>query len=97
MEYGMSEKLGQVYLSRKSRPLFLDAGMPESREFSEATAEMIDREIKNIIDTEYRKALSIISEKKSVLIKGAKLLLEKEKIDEEDLKTLLAQEAANIA
>ncbi len=97
MEYGMSEKLGQVYLSRKSRPLFLDAGMPESREFSEATAEMIDREIKNIIDTEYRKALSILSEKKSVLIKGAKLLLEKEKIDEEDLKTLLAQETANIA
>ena len=97
MEYGMSEKLGQVYLSRKSRPLFLDAGMPESREFSEATAEMIDREIKDIIDTEYRKALTILSEKKSVLIKGAKLLLEKEKIDEEDLKTLLAQEAANIA
>jgi len=97
MEYGMSAKLGQVYLSRKSRPLFIDAGMPETREFSEATAEMIDREIKAIIDTEYQKALAILTEKKSVLIKGAKLLLEKEKIDEEDLKTLLARESTNIA
>ncbi len=97
MEYGMSEKLGQVYLSRKTRPLFLDAGMPESREFSEATAEMIDLEIKAIIDTEYRKALTILTEKKAVLIAGAKLLLEKEKIDEEDLKALLARETVNIA
>ncbi|HPJ96306.1 MAG TPA: ATP-dependent zinc metalloprotease FtsH [Syntrophales bacterium] len=97
MEYGMSEKLGQVYLSRKTRPLFLDAGMPENREFSEATAEMIDREIKAIIDKEYRKALDILSEKKAILIAGAKLLLEKEKIDEEDLKALMARETVNIA
>ena len=71
--------------------------MPESREFSEATAEMIDLEIKAVIDTEYRKALDILSEKKAILIAGAKLLLEKEKIDEEDLKALLARETVNIA
>jgi cell division protease FtsH len=97
MEYGMSEKLGQVYLSRKSRSLFMDTGMPESREFSEATAETIDREIKSIIDEEYRTALAILREKKAVLIKGAKLLLEKEKIDGEDLKALLSGENVNIA
>jgi cell division protease FtsH len=95
MEYGMSEKLGQVYLSRKSRPLFLEAGMPEGREFSEATAEMIDGEIKRIIDEEYRKALEILREKKNVLVKGAKLLLEREKIDGEDLKALLAENETN--
>jgi cell division protease FtsH len=97
MEYGMSEKLGQVYLSRKTHSLFMDAGMPESREFSEATAELIDREIKSIIDEEYQTALAILREKKPILIKGAKLLLEREKIDGEDLKALLEKEDANIA
>ena len=97
MEYGMSDKLGQVYLSRKSRPLFLDAGFQEGREFSEATAELIDSEIKAIIDQEYQKALSILREKKQALIKGAKLLLEKEKIDGEELRVLLDQEDANRA
>ncbi|MBN1547621.1 MAG: ATP-dependent zinc metalloprotease FtsH [Syntrophaceae bacterium] len=95
MEYGMSDKLGQVYLSRKSRPLFLEAGMPETREFSEATAEMIDLEVKRIIDEEYGKALEILHEKKNILIKGAKLLLEREKIDGEDLKALLEENEIN--
>jgi cell division protease FtsH len=97
MEYGMSEKMGQVYLSRKPRSLFMDTGMPESREFSEATAELIDEEIKSIIDDQYQTALTILREKQAVLIKGAKLLLEKEKIDGEDLKALLEKEDVNIA
>jgi cell division protease FtsH len=97
MEYGMSEKLGQVYLSRKSRSLFMETGMPENREYSEATAELIDREIKSIIDEQYQTALTILREKETILIKGAKLLLQKEKIDGEDLKALLEKEGANIA
>ncbi len=97
MEYGMSERLGQVYLSRKSRSLFLETGIPESREFSEATAETIDREIKAIIDEEYSRALTILRDKKDVLIKGAKLLLEREKIDGEDLRVLLAESEVNSA
>jgi cell division protease FtsH len=97
MEYGMSEKLGQVYLSRKSRSLFMETGMPENREYSEATAELIDREIKSIIDAEYQTALTILRKKEAILIKGAKLLLEKEKIDGEELKALLEKEDANIA
>jgi len=97
MEYGMSDKLGQVYLSRKSRPLFLDTGLQESREFSEATAELIDREIKAIIDREYQKAIAILQDKKQVLTRGAKLLLEKEKIDGEELQALIDEENANRA
>jgi len=48
-EYGMSTTIGQVYFSREKRPLFLEAGMPAGGEYSEATAEMIDKEIKEII------------------------------------------------
>jgi cell division protease FtsH len=45
-EYGMSAKLGQVYLSPEKRPQFMDLGMREGGDYSEATAEMIDQEIR---------------------------------------------------
>jgi cell division protease FtsH len=88
-EYGMSVTIGQVYFSREKRPLFLEAGMPAGGEYSEATAEMIDKEIKEIISVQYRRALDILGEKKAVMDKGAEVLLEKEKIDGEELKALV--------
>lgn len=88
-EYGMSAAIGQVYFSREKRPLFLEAGLPAGGEYSEATAEMIDAEIKDIISVQYKRALDILGEKKDVMDKGAKVLLEKEKIDGEELKALL--------
>ncbi len=87
-EYGMSVTIGQVYFSREKRPLFLEAGMPAGGEYSEATAEMIDKEIKEIISVQYKRALDILGEKKAVMDKGAEVLLEKEKIDGEELKAL---------
>jgi cell division protease FtsH len=88
-EYGMSVTIGQVYFSREKRPLFLEAGMPAGGEYSEATAEMIDKEIKEIISVQYKRALDILGEKKAVMDKGAEVLLEKEKIDGEELKALV--------
>ena len=88
-EYGMSVTIGQVYFSREKRPLFLEAGMPAGGEYSEATAEMIDKEIKEIISVQYKRALDILGEKKAVMDKGAEVLLEKEKIDGEELKALI--------
>ncbi len=88
-EYGMSVTIGQVYFSREKRPLFIEAGMPAGGEYSEATAEMIDKEIKEIISVQYKRALDILGEKKAVMDKGAEVLLEKEKIDGEELKALV--------
>jgi cell division protease FtsH len=58
-------------------------------EYSEATAEMIDREIKEIISVQYKQALEILREKKEIMGKAAEVLLEKEKIDGEELKSLM--------
>jgi len=88
-EYGMSVTIGQVYFSREKRPLFIEAGMPAGGEYSEATAEMIDKEIKEIISVQYKRALDILGEKKAVMDKGAEVLLEKEKIDGEELNALM--------
>jgi cell division protease FtsH len=89
-EYGMSAKLGQVYLSPEKRSPFLDMGMQQGGDYSEATAEMIDLEIRALIAGEYDRALDILKAKKDALEKGARLLLEKEKIDGEEIKALMA-------
>ncbi len=88
-EYGMSKTLGQVYLSPEKRPQFLDVGNREGGDYSEATAEMIDQEVRQIISGEYKKALEILTSRKDALIKGAQLLLEKEKIEGNEIKVLL--------
>jgi cell division protease FtsH len=88
-EYGMSDRLGQVYFAHERRQQFLDIGLQETADYSNATAEAIDGEIKTIISTEYAKALEILRSKKDILQKGAELLLEKEKIEGSELKALM--------
>ncbi len=88
-EYGMSVRLGQVYFARERRQQFLDMGLQETGDYSNATAEAIDEEIRAIISTEYTKALDILKSKKDILQKGAELLLEKEKIEGSELKALM--------
>jgi cell division protease FtsH len=94
-EYGMSAAIGQVYFSREKRPLFLETGMQGGGgEYSEATSEMIDKEIKEIISVQYKRALDILGEKKPIMDKAAGVLLEKEKIEGEELKALMGLTAA---
>jgi cell division protease FtsH len=88
-EYGMSDRLGQVYFAREKRQQFLDIGLQETGDYSNATAETIDEEIKTIISMEYAKALEILKTKKDILQIGAELLLEKEKIEGTELKALM--------
>ena len=88
-EYGMSPKVGQVYFAREKRSPFLNVGVEGTGEYSEATAEMIDNEVREIINRQYSRVIEILRKKKDVLKKGAQLLLEKEKIDGEELKALM--------
>ncbi len=66
-------------------------------EYSEATAEMIDNEVREIINEQYSRALAILRENKEVHKKGAKLLLEKEKIEGKELKALMEKVSKRIS
>jgi cell division protease FtsH len=88
-EYGMSEKLGYVTFEKEKKPLFLPSSLFPSREYSEDTAKQIDEEVKKIVDETYRKAKEILMAKKGELGELARLLLEKEVVEEADLKKIL--------
>ena len=91
-EYGMSEKIGQVYFSREKQARFLNVpDFQGAMDYSQATAEIIDTEVREIIHHQYTAAVSILEENKAVLEKGAALLLEKETIDGETIKRMMIQ------
>ena len=88
-EYGMSEKLGYVTFEKEKRPLFLPSAFVSPKEYSEDTAREIDREVKKIIDETYERVKQILTSKKEKLEELAHLLLEKEVVEEADLKNIL--------
>jgi len=91
-EYGMSDKVGHVYFAREKQSRFLNIpGYQGPVEYSEATAEMIDQEVREIIKQQYETAYNILDAKKSFLKKSAELLLEKETIEGDALKQLISE------
>lgn len=94
-EYGMSEKLGYVTFEKEKSPLFIPSSLVSSREYSEDTAKKIDEEVKKIIDEAHHKVKEILTGKKDKLEELARLLLEKEVVEEGDLKRILQLPASN--
>jgi len=93
-EYGMSSSLGQVYLAHDRRSQYLDLGLQEAGDYSELTSQAIDGEIRQIITGQYKVASDILKEKRDTLVKGARLLLEKEKIDRGEIEALMEEPRA---
>lgn len=95
-EYGMSRKIGQVYFARERQNRYLPVpGYEGAKDYSESTAELIDQEVKEIINQQYGTSLEILRKKRDLLEKGAALLLEKETIAGDELKAMAgALEAA---
>ncbi|MDF9391112.1 MULTISPECIES: ATP-dependent zinc metalloprotease FtsH [Methylococcus] len=89
MRYGMYEKLGHVTYEAE-RPTFLGGpAVPDMRRgFSEETAREIDCAVREIVTGAFKTATLILEQRRESLERGAKLLLEKETLVEEDLAPL---------
>ena len=87
-KYGMSERLGLINYNDDSDDVFIGRDLAHSRGYGENTATAIDEEIRGIVDKCYKEAKAIINEHIDVLHAGAKLLLEKEKINQEEFEAL---------
>ncbi len=89
-EYGMSDRLGPISYEKERRPLFIGApGVSGGREYSEETAQAIDEEVKKIIEGTYERVRTILQDQRNMLDKLAKLLLEKEVVEGDELRDLL--------
>lgn len=95
--YGMTEKLGHVALERDRRsyltPNELTAG-PQQRDFSDQTAAAVDAEVRRIVDEMFQGAVGILEQRRPILGALARRLLEKETLDEAELREGLSAEAA---
>ena len=82
--FGMSDKIGNVsfYDSTES------AGLNFNKPYSEETAQLIDKEVKRIIDNAYNTARDILSQNKEGFVKLAESLLEKEVLFSDDLEAI---------
>ena len=90
--YGMSDKLGIVTFEPENKSPFMGWGMGSNKDYSEETARDIDIEVKKIIDDVYAKTREMLEKQKPMLIKLSKILMEKEVIEEKELKKILNDE-----
>ncbi|WP_221146275.1 ATP-dependent zinc metalloprotease FtsH [Rhizobium lentis] len=92
--YGMTEKLGHVALE-KDRRSFLATDQPfygpQEHEYSDETAAAVDEEVRRIVDETFDRAVELLLKRKSMLERAARLLLEKETLNEADLRSFLAR------
>jgi len=91
-QYGMSDTLGTVNYEGSRRPTFLDIPMgPERGPYGEETAQKIDAEVKRIMEEAHNRAHHVISERRSLLETITRRLLEKEVIEADELRVLIAE------
>ncbi len=88
--FGMSEKLGVMAVGEREQEIFLGREFAARREVSERTAELVDDEVKRLIDEAYQKARDIINEFRELLDRMAQALLERETLDRDDIDLLAA-------
>ncbi len=87
-EYGMSEKVGMINYGGDENEVFIGRDLAHARSYGESVATAIDGEVKRIIDECYEKAKKIILDHENVLHKCCELLLEKEKISQDEFEAL---------
>ncbi len=88
-EWGMSEKLGMVEYGEHEDYVFLGRELTRNRDYSEATAEEIDHEVRRLLDDAYQTAKQALIANRDHLDAIAKALLEYETLDGSQIKELI--------
>ena len=91
-QYGMSDKVGMIQYGGDEDEVFIGRDLAHTKSYGNEVADAIDREVKRIVDECYAKAKEIIRQHDYVLHACAKLLIEKEKIGQEEFEHLFEQE-----
>jgi cell division protease FtsH len=88
-EWGMADELGPVAYGQEDEPIFLGKEIARHKDYSEDTAQRIDRAIREILDRTRRNATEIIQNRKNDIEKLADALLERETLVDDEVRLIL--------
>ena len=88
-EWGMSEALGPLAFGQKDEQIFLGREISQHRDYSETTAQEIDREVKRIVMECYERAEKVLKKNIKVLHQLAETLLARESLSGEDIEQII--------
>ncbi|MCC6864972.1 MAG: ATP-dependent zinc metalloprotease FtsH [Ignavibacteria bacterium] len=91
-EWGMSEKLGPLTFGKKEEEIFLGREIAQHRDYSEETAELIDSEVKGIVNRGMERAETILRNNIEILHKLSAALLDREILDSEEIDKVMRGE-----
>jgi cell division protease FtsH len=98
LRYGMSEALGHVAYDRE-RSTYLQPGipMPQSRDYSEETANAVDTAVRTLVDHALERAIGILTVNRALLDRAAEELLKTETLNEPEIEVLKREIIAQVA
>ncbi|CAN1322814.1 ATP-dependent zinc metalloprotease FTSH, chloroplastic [Linum perenne] len=94
--FGFSKKIGQVAIGGAGGNPFLGQQMSSQKDYSMATADVVDAEVRELVETAYERATEIINTHIDILHKLAQLLIEKETVDGEEFMSLFIDGKAEL-
>ncbi|MCZ6695044.1 MAG: AAA family ATPase, partial [Acidobacteria bacterium] len=91
-EWGMSDQIGPLTFGKKEEQIFLGREIAQHQDYSEATAVLIDQEVKRLVQQAYARATEVLKTNRDALIRVAEALLEYEVLDGEEVAALVKGE-----
>ena len=91
-QFGMSDAIGPMAVGDQEHEIFLGRELSQRRDVSDQTAQLVDSEVKRILDGAYASAERVLTENRSLLDDIANALLERETLDADDIRLLEAGE-----
>src|SRR5438067_1654423 len=92
MRYGMSEKLGNVAYDRDPRSFMTGPDLPQpphERDYADETAATVDEEVRALVERAFQHAVGLLRERRAVLDRTARRLMETETLEEAELRQLV--------
>ena len=90
-EWGMSERLGPMTFGKKEEQIFLGRDFTQLQDYSQGTAQEIDREVRRLIEEAYERAKRLLTAGLPILHRMAEELLERESLDGADIDQIMKQ------
>jgi cell division protease FtsH len=87
-QFGLSDKIGPILIGDNETEVFLGRELSSRRTVSERTAELVDEEVKRVIQTAFDRAKQVLTDNRDLLDKIAAALLDRETLTREDIEVL---------